>query len=150
AVPNPLVLLLDVKAPQVANVQPPQGAVSVPTNASIVVKFSEPVDTATVRSCSGGQSPGQPTLRLLESTAAPPALNDPANPCDDSNVVSVALSVSADSTTATLTPSQGLKSLTQYTLIVNRGTLDANGVLTGGILDLVGQPLDADFVSRFV
>ncbi len=145
-----VLLTLDVVAPGVASIDPQPGASAVATDTGIIIKFSEAVDITTISGCTGGSSPVVPAFRLLESTGTPPALNDPLDPCDDSNVVPVSISLSSDRTTVTLTPARELKDLTQHAVIVSSGEIDQQGDLTGGIRDLVGQSLETDFVSTFV
>jgi hypothetical protein len=144
-------LVLDVTPPTVVSVLPLPAATAVPNDAVVVVTFSEPIDPASVRACSPGVTSGPLSLRFLEATGTAVALNNPFNPCDDANVVPVAVQVSADATTVTLTPLQGLGSAKQYTVAVSRGEIDdVSGVLQGGIRDPSGLPLAADFVWSFV
>jgi hypothetical protein len=143
-------LVLDVDPPEVSDVQPLSGDSAVPTDTDIVIQFSEPIDAATLTSCSSGTSSATPTFRLLESSGTTPAINDPNNLCDDSNVVPVDVTVSSDGTTATLITSGELQGNTPYTVIISRGVINSSGDLTGGVRDLVGHPLDEDFVWQFV
>lgn len=132
-------LVLDVQPPTVRSIQPLAGATAVSIDTSIILTFSEAIAAATIRSCPVGASAGAPTILLLESTGTPPVLNDPNDPCDDSNVVPVSLVVSPDGTTVTLTPARALKGTTQHTLSINRG-----------VHDLVEQPLATDVMGTFV
>ena len=127
-------LELDVAPPVVTSIAPPSGAVAVPPSPTITITFSEAMDTSTLRVC-----PAVPTFRLLESTGVTPDPGDPANLCDDSNVVPLTLSVSTDGMIATLTPTRPLLGLTQHTVVIG-----------SDVRDLVGRTLAADVVSQFV
>jgi hypothetical protein len=145
-----VVLVLDAELPEVLYVEPQPGASAVPTDTTIVITFSEPVDTTTVHSCSPGSTSSLPTFKLLESTGEAPALNNPSDPCDDSNVVPVDVAISADKTIVILTPLRELRDTTQHTIIISRGEINSKGELAGGVRDLVGQPLEQDFIWSFV
>jgi hypothetical protein len=145
-----VVLVLDVESPEVLALEPLPGAAGVSTDTSVVVTFSEPIDPATVLSCTSSSSSVLPGFRLLESTGTPPAVNDTANLCDDSNVVPIDAAVSADGTTVTLTPLRELRGLTQHTVVVRRAEIGSSGAFTGGVRDLMGKPLGEDFISTFV
>jgi len=145
-----VVLSLDEAPPGVADVSPLSGAVGVATGSGLVVTFSEPIDPGSVQTCPRGASADPPGFRLLESPGTIPAPGDPADPCDDSNVVPLEAVLSADGLTVTLTPLRELLGVTRHEAIVSRGTVDVNGTLQGGVRDLVGKPLDDDVVWSFV
>ena len=147
---DPVVLVLDTEAPRVLSVLPIPGAVGIPVDGSFIVTFSEPIDPTSVRTCAPGVTTYLPTFRVLQLTATPPALNNPTDPCDDSNVVPVDIGISTDLTTVTLTPRLPLESTTQYIVVVSRAQTDSYGSLVGGVRDRVGQPLAADLIWSFV
>ena len=100
-------LVVDATAPEVVGISPPSGAVNVPTNSTVVVSFSEPLEPGSVRTCPN--SPGDnPTLRLLQSSGVLVEPKDPNDLCDDSNVIPSEVALSLDGMTATLTPAQPL------------------------------------------
>ena len=145
-----VVLVLDGAPPSVAAVSPLPGAAGVATFPSLVVTFSEPINPASVETCPPdllGQPPG---FRLLESTGALPDAGEPADPCDDSNVVPLEAELSPDGLTVTLTPLRELASVTRHEAQVSRGAVDVGGTLRGGVRDLVGKPLDEQVVWSFV
>lgn len=144
-----VVLELDLEPPAVLTVAPGPGSVAVPTDVTIAVGFSEPMDADSLMSCGSGPAQPSPTLRLLETTGASIQLNDPSDPCDDSNVVPVTVLASEDATSVTLDPIEPLRGETQYTLVVSGGSVDPSGVLTGGVRDRAGRSLETDFLSRF-
>ena len=144
-----VVLTLDADPPAVKSVFPASGTITVPTGASVIVVFSEPIDPGTIRTCTSTTGSSQPTLLLREITASLPEINDPANPCDDSNVILANVAVTPDGTTATLTPLQPTSDTTQYSFVVSRGLVNADGDLVGGVRDLVGHALVSDYASQF-
>ncbi|BBO87549.1 Ig-like domain-containing protein [Desulfosarcina ovata] len=142
-------MILDVEPPVVLEVMPLPGEGAVPTDTSIVIHFSESLDINSLTTCSSATSSNLPTFRLLESSGTTADTNDPNNLCDDSNVVPVDLIVSEDGTSVTLFPLAELKGDTMHTVIINRGTIDGQGNLSGGLRDLVGLPLEKDYVWQF-
>jgi hypothetical protein len=149
SVKDAVALSLDVTPPRVAAVSPPQGAIAVPTNSVLTITFTEPVDPASITSCTTPGSTPTPSIRLLESSGAPVSINDAANLCDDSNIIPVSLVVAADGHTVTVQPARGFVGLTQHTVTISRGFVGATGDLSGGVRDLVGFPLEADFTWQF-
>jgi protocatechuate 3,4-dioxygenase beta subunit len=145
-----IVLVLDVDPPRVLSVNPPSGSVGVPIAAPIVVTFTERIDAATLRPCTTPTSPGPISIRLLESTITPPSLNDPANACDDSNVVPVATTLSADGLTLTLTAGRPLHSQVLHVLTLSGPAVGLVGTPVGGIRDVAGLGMAADVTSTFV
>ncbi|MGH9350497.1 MAG: carboxypeptidase regulatory-like domain-containing protein, partial [Vicinamibacterales bacterium] len=144
-----IALTLDATPPGVQTTSPLPGATAVATGAAIVITFNEPIDPTSVSTCPASVA-GGPSIRLLESGAVLPDPNDPLDPCDDSNVVPLSSAVSADGRTVTLTPQRALASVTQHTLALSSGTVDGDGMPVGGIRDLVGLSLPADFIAQFV
>ena len=143
-------MMLDIEPPTVTSMTPGPGAVGVVTDGVVTIRFSEAVDPASVQVCTGVPTTRRPSLLLVESTGTMPALNDPNDPCDDSNIVAVTATVSSDGLTVTLTPKNGLTGATQHALSVTGGQFNEDGVRTGGIQDLIGRPLGAEFLSTFV
>jgi hypothetical protein len=141
-------LSLDATPPRIVAVSPDSGATAVPTNSVVTITFSEPIDPPTITSCTPSMI--VPTIRLLESSGTPPAINNAANPCDDSNVVPVIVRVATDGRTVTLQPTRSLVGAMPHTVSVSRGAADNEDNWTGGVLDLVGLPLEADFTWNFV
>ena len=147
---DPVVLTLDAEAPTVIQTTPANGSVGVLSDSVLQVVFSETIDATSLTSCTPGSPAGPPSILLLESGGTPPAINDPGNPCDDSNVVPVTLNVSPDGTTVTLTPQRALQGLTQHVLVISDGEIGPGGTAVGGVRDLVGIRLSADVTTSFV
>ena len=146
---DPVQMILDVDPPEVASVVPAAGAAGVPTSTTVKVGFSEPVDPASLVACPRAGPLPPVTFVLVESTGVPPVLNDPLDPCDDSNVVPADLSLSPDALSVTLTPRRELVGATPHTLQVRSGSFDAKGNLVGGVRDRIGRVLEQDFISSF-
>ena len=144
-----LVIPLDVDDPEVTAVAPVDGQTDVGQNVAVVVEFSEPMDIATLSTCEAIGAGGERTIQLLAAVDVADA-NDPADPCDDANVVLTDIVVSPDSQMVTLTPLQPLAGRTQHTIVVRGEQFDMAGNSVGGARDLVGKPVRADFVARFV
>ena len=105
----------DIVPPTVISVVPPNGAVNILTTSTITINFSEPMLTATITGS---------TFYLLVSN------------CEGNCVVPASITFSNNGTTATLTPSANLRSLTNYTVYV-----------TAGVADLSGNKMSAAFTS---
>src|SRR5438128_7354040 len=143
-------MVLDVEPPRVISVVPGSSAVGVLTDTRIVVTFSEPIASNSISACGTSAMAGPPTFRLLESSSSLPVLNNPLDPCDDSNVVPMSVNISSNGIMVTLTPLRALKGFTEHTVLISRGVFDQNGDLVGGVRDLVGRPMNVDFTWQFV
>jgi YD repeat-containing protein len=86
----------DNSTPAVAATSPVSGSVSVPVNTAVQIQFSKPIDPLTVTSS---------TLQVIPSSGITP--------------IAGAVTVSADATSATFTPSAPLLFETSYTLIAS-------------------------------
>lgn len=96
-------VILDDTPIAVTSVAPANNAVNVPTNSTVQIIFSEPVDVNTINSGSVGLNFGN-------------------------NSVSASQTVSTDGTTVTLTPSQNLAQGQTYTVSVTNQVKDRNGL----------------------
>ena len=105
----------DIVPPTVISILPPNGAINIPTTSTITVTFSEPMQTATITGS---------TFYLVASN------------CEGNCVVPASMAFSNNGTTATLTPSANLRSLTNYRVYV-----------TAGVADLSGNTMSASFTS---
>ena len=122
-----LQIRLDGERPQVDSIAPADGSTNVGASTVITIEFSEPIDPATLTGCGGGNGNASPNLMLLQATGQPVETNDPADACDDSNVVPTDVTVSDGGSLVTLTPLSPLAGRVQHTVVIRGETFDLAG-----------------------